>query len=40
MVDSAKENGFVEDSNVSSDTYGLKTMNSDGTYGARKHLVV
>ena len=36
MVDSAKENGFVEDSNVSSDTYGLKTMNSDGTYGARK----
>ncbi len=36
MVDSAKENGFVEDNNVSSDTYGLKVMNSDGTYGARQ----
>lgn len=36
MVDSAKENGFVEDSNVSSDTYGLKVMNSDGTYKERQ----
>ncbi|MDO4535592.1 MAG: penicillin-binding Tp47 domain A-containing protein [Clostridium perfringens] len=36
MVDSAKENGFVENSNVSSDTYGLKIMNSDGTYKERQ----
>ncbi len=36
MVDSAKENGFIEDSTVSSDTYGLKVMNSDGTYKERQ----
>lgn len=36
MVDSAKENGFVEDNSVSSDTYGLKVMNSDGTYKERQ----
>ena len=36
MVNSAKENGFIENSNVSSDTYGLKVMNSDGTYKKRQ----
>ena len=38
MVDSAKENGFVEDNSVSSDTYGLKIMNSDGTYKERQTI--
>lgn len=36
LVEKAKENGFVEDSSVSSNTYGLKVMNTDGNYKARQ----
>lgn len=35
MIEDAKSHGFVEDDSVTADSYGLKTMEADGSYSKR-----